>query len=371
MATVPSAYYQSPWIADAARNLASALAPPDPEKQLANKRAQWLFEQQQEMAHLAEADRADKQTAESKFAAMLNVNPAVNPITGVIDEEETARQVRALLAEGIDAGGDAGVGLKLAGTASPVFAQQEALKYIAAADAQARLSQRIGGQMDLARFVQGQMGDRQDSAYSNALGLEDRRQSGRMQLQLARQQARLAELKAKGAGGSVPMIAGKNLEDLVYLTDTMIAQSGKHMRPEDYDKFIDNAAIYAQQTKSIPTAVNMAWADAFPGAANYGDAPSTDVPEPATWANRFIRMMGGNPTDPYLAPRFGVPTAEPSYGAAVTSPRAAPPPRATAPTTPAAAPGSPPANRLKEGVITTFGNGQKWTLKDGVPTRVK
>jgi hypothetical protein len=60
MATVHNAYYNSPWIADAARNLASALAPPDPEKQLAAKRGQWEFDRLQQLAAIQDTDRENK-----------------------------------------------------------------------------------------------------------------------------------------------------------------------------------------------------------------------------------------------------------------------------------------------------------------------
>jgi hypothetical protein len=55
-------------------------------------------------------------------------------------------------------------------------------------------------------------------------------------------------------------------------------------------------------------------------------------------------------------------------------------PDATAPTASAAAPNAkpapavsttPPVSKLKEGVATTFGNGQTWTLKNGKPVQVK
>jgi hypothetical protein len=32
---------------------------------------------------------------------------------------------------------------------------------------------------------------------------------------------------------------------------------------------------------------------------------------------------------------------------------------------------APPADRLKEGVVTTFKNGQKWTLRGGKPVQVQ
>ncbi len=50
-----------------------------------------------------------------------------------------------------------------------------------------------------------------------------------------------------------------------------------------------------------------------------------------------------------------------------------PPPRQTPgkPGAPAAAGGTPPPTALKEGAVTTFRNGQRWTLKGGQPVQVQ
>lgn len=64
---------------------------------------------------------------------------------------------------------------------------------------------------------------------------------------------------------------------------------------------------------------------------------------------------------------------EPSYrreGAAQPTP-AAQPQAAPAPAAPGQSLDAPPASALKEGINTTFGNGQTWTLRNGQPTRVK
>ena len=68
------------------------------------------------------------------------------------------------------------------------------------------------------------------------------------------------------------------------------------------------------------------------------------------------------------APKSAVPVPAPAAAPGTTN--SAPP---TAPATqPAAQPtaATPPVSALKEGVNTTFKNGQTWTLKDGAPVRV-
>src|SRR6187399_1761096 len=107
MATVSNAYFQSPWIADAARNLASALRPPDPQEQIARERAKWEFEHAQSEAQYLEGERERYRQADSLMGdlAKLTENPVVNPLTGEIDVNETRRQAGALLGQIYEAGG--------------------------------------------------------------------------------------------------------------------------------------------------------------------------------------------------------------------------------------------------------------------------
>lgn len=82
-------------------------------------------------------------------------------------------------------------------------------------------------------------------------------------------------------------------------------------------------------------------------------------------------FYGRNPTGfrkPKGQPRYPI-QARPAGGPVATAPAApqpAPAPRPGATDLPATA-----RARLREGVQTTFGNGQVWTLTDGVPTRVR
>ena len=71
MSTVPNRYYNSPWIEAAGRNLASALAPEDPEKTLAAQRAKWEFERAQELAQVQDEELARVQEARAAGGRLL------------------------------------------------------------------------------------------------------------------------------------------------------------------------------------------------------------------------------------------------------------------------------------------------------------
>jgi predicted HTH transcriptional regulator len=71
MATVHNAYYNSPWIETAARNLASALAPQDPEKTLEMQREKWKFQRLQELSRLEDEQRGLHKSGVTSLGALL------------------------------------------------------------------------------------------------------------------------------------------------------------------------------------------------------------------------------------------------------------------------------------------------------------
>jgi hypothetical protein len=390
MATVPNYYYNSPWIADVGRNLASALKPPDPQELLARERSRWEFSRAQQQAGIADQDRERTLAAEDKLSELLMMEPAVNPVTGQIDENQTELNARRLLGEVVDLGGLRFVdpAMKSAGTASPAFAAQEAMKTLGIQAQQQMMAQRFAQQLGLQSNLFGQQQLLQGNTFAHQDTMQGRLFEQQWRLQLARQEARLAELAAKGPAGAgkAPVVSGKLLEDIVGGLTTMVQQSGKQMRQEDFDRLVDLAGVYTQQSRSAPAGVNRAWSEVFPGVTSYAGAPSADVPEPNTWINRMMRVFGGNPTDSYLAPSFGGGAAAPSsLGDVVTPPQAptaapvpvAPPvaPPAPAPAAPSlptvnADQSTPPVSALKEGVPRKFkSNGQVWELQNGRPVR--
>lgn len=102
-----------------------------------------------------------------------------------------------------------------------------------------------------------------------------------------------------------------------------------------------------------------------------GDIGYFSDPE-GTWSAWRKRM--GLPETPFATPPSSAPAARPA--AAPAAPTTVPPRPAAAPAPSAAPPPAqvlPPQARalLKEGVVTTFGNGQQWVLRNGQPVRLK
>src|SRR5215510_10390122 len=137
MAQVPNYYYNSPWIADAARNLASALKPPSPQELLEARRTQLQMDILQQKADFEAQDREDANTVRAAFGRMLE--PAINPVTNEVDPVQTEKNIRMDYADALRAGADPKASAGLLGTASPFFQQQEALAQLRAAEAYRRM----------------------------------------------------------------------------------------------------------------------------------------------------------------------------------------------------------------------------------------
>jgi hypothetical protein len=435
MAQAPNYFYNSPWIADVGRNLASALRPPDPQELLARRQAQWQFDRAQQLAANQDADRAADLAADEALVKLAQFEQVVNPLTGQVDENETARQMRDL-ASAAYAGGREYINPaeELLGPYSPQFETKQILAAVKAAATEAAIAQRGGIQMDLAQYNQGQQNNRQDKLFGQQFSMEAFRQSGRFQLLNARAQQRLGEIqeRARVSGGNPMKITGKTLEDLLTFMQMKIGDTGANM-PQGYqDELLARMAIAASRSGNIPLAVEQVWEESgLPQGA-------TEPAQPGMFGSLF-RKLGMNPAPQVLTPNFAQPRpAAPPLGGGsasmstttnlgrvvtpspdlappgvsqaaydialnetmrtgrppdLSSALAQPPPVATppqdvgppapaqqpAPTPapnkakpPAASAGkTPPAKALKEGINTTFKNGQTWTLKNGVPTRVK
>lgn len=78
MATVPNYYYNSPWIAEAGRNLASALAPPDPLRTLEAQKQKMSMDLLQRQQQIMEEDRA---THQAGVRSLGNIFTNPEPVT--------------------------------------------------------------------------------------------------------------------------------------------------------------------------------------------------------------------------------------------------------------------------------------------------
>lgn len=338
MATAPNYYYNSPWIADAGRNLAAALKPPDPQELLQRERAKWMYDREQMMAGRADEKYMDQQAVEDAFAAM--VKPVYNPETGEIDQVATNKQVLENLSVALQRGGDASAGLKLAGVNSPEFAVKEAV-----AEMQAnKLLQGIRARGDEAENLAGYNWDRKDLSREDTQDFtaqqNEKKWAHESEQNYLKQQARLRQIaaaaaakKASGGGGEWHSPPDNILKEMSFALDDMIRATGRTMSLQQRDQFMDRAITRWQKSGNPRNAVNQQWAKSFPKATSYDDvehAPDT----PGGWFSSGTR--GG------LSPIF-VDDPEEEFGDVLTDPSLSPEPIAAPPTAapPSAAPPKP------------------------------
>jgi hypothetical protein len=316
MAQAPNYFYNSPWIADAARNLASALKPPDPQELLAREQARWQFDRQKQLAGIQDTERERDLLADQALTELYMDEPAVNPLTGEIDDKQTAINRRNIAARAV-AGGREYIDPteSLLGPYSPTFESKQILAAIKAAATEQQIQQRFGNQMDLTRYVQGQQNERQQNMFGQQFSMEAFRQSGRFQLQNARAQSRLLEIqeRAKNGGGNPMKITGKALEDLLTFMEMKIQETGAQM-PQGYrDELLTRMAIEASKTGNIPLATEQVWAE-----AGLPEGP-TQAEEPGFFGG-IMRRMGLSSAPQTLTPNFGQPRpAAPPLGGATSS----------------------------------------------------
>lgn len=279
MASVPNYYYNSPWIADAGRNLAAALAPPDPEKQLAMQKERLTLQMLQEKQRLDAEDRADEHTIRTAYGRMME--PAINPVTGQVDPVQTEKNIRLDFAEALGAGADPKTGAGLLGTVSPYFQQQQALaaskadEFIKGLNVKAAIDER-----DDKRLFAHQDASREDSQAFTA-----EQNAARYKAQAEQNAARIAghiqAAAAKQAGGGKPerAIPKTILGEIALGMDDRIRRTNRMMPAEQYFKFAERVGKRWQMNGNVEQAINEQWAESFPGSTTYEDAEhDTDTP---------------------------------------------------------------------------------------------
>jgi hypothetical protein len=371
MATQPNYFYNSPWIADAARNLASAFAPPDPQQLLARERAQWEFERAKQLAGVADEERAINLAAEQALSELALDEPAVNPVTGEVDEKQTGINRRGIAARAYKGGREfVDPTNKLLGQYSPTFESESMIAALKAAAQGEAIAQRGENAMDLARYVQGQIGQRQQNMFGHQWDMQQYKTSAQFAMRNADAQRRMAEIQERGRLANVnpKAINGRILEDIVVYLDTREMESGKRLPKSAYQELLTRASIEAARNGgNVPVAVSQVWSDAglddegapvdakptwwqrtFGGAPeylkpNFGERPTPLMP--SAGGSQYRRELGtavtpaaGPPLDASTLP---LPTGVPRLGEVVTPPPVedvGPPPPAAAPPPPAPKP---------------------------------
>lgn len=358
MATsVPNRYYNSPYIAMAAQNLSDALFG-NPETEY--RRLQ-MDQIEANMARAAEQDRIAREDRASTLTGMRNLSDA---FAGVTYDEKGNPMPEALNRLGAAAamipglnpvqliapyGRLSGIGLQNQGALERVITQEEG---------------------DTTRTTMTEEGkdrrlDTTEAGKDRRLDVTETGKNERAAAEWAARErmndkvvAQRAAAAATKQGRQPVVIQGRVLTDIKRGVDAGIEASGAPMTPEERAELIAQIGEDVQTTRNVPLSVQRVWdqkvspqlRSRWPGAI--GDV---------------LRTVGLDPQKEYLNVESAgsAPTSMGDVLAPAATGEGAPPAAAPAEQLPPAA-----LQQLKEGKITTFANGQRWTLRQGAPVRV-
>lgn len=329
MATIPNRYYNSPWIADAARNLASALYG-DPEREARQEQMRYERSRQERMDQIAIADH------ERKLAGQQLLGDIVAP--GLDDAA-----VQAAMQAAITGGVDPTQAMTAAGTVSPKYRASQALQDDKQAAALQQMQYKIASQ-------EAMFGDRLGLLYAQLaqegrLGDQRNATTQRGQDMSSADRRYVADTGAQSREKAAQIRANAGGKDKINRRDAFLISADIDQRAASMGVKLDpyqKAQIQAiAEREGVPVSEAMAavmqGGEVVPGESHLfgADDPATlQLPAPITFADVF-------------------------------APRGAPAPAAITATP------QPPASALKEGVRTKFANGQVWTLRNGQPMQVQ
>ena len=288
MAKVANYYYNSPWIADAGRNLASALAPPDPDKTFARQRAAFELEQAHEKARIDEELRADQAIGRNYLAQLGQLDPIMMEDGTTVDKEATFNAARDLYSNAILHRIDPKQAEAVAGVFGPGFGAKSELAELGFGnrlDLQASL---LAGQMRREEFEQGQQNARTVFTASNQRTLQEMK--GNLAFQLAARKA----AAARTAGGKPTKMTQNDYELATWLVMSLEDQTGQKLLDLDRTRMVNFVLDQYQAGGNPQEAALQIWENTM------GNTGSSGVQTPGPWA----QMMGRDPYSGYARPNF-------------------------------------------------------------------
>jgi len=328
MAQVPNLYYNSPWIAQAARSLGDALAPPDPTKLLARDAAQFEFDRAKKVAGQQDEDREHAQQADAFVAKIydLQAHPIIDAKTGLPDEKATESAVLEALSGAVDKGGykyvdPAG---EAAGPIAPQFTAKRIMAILTAGQRANQINQRFDRLEELQSGKDDRLDQREGIKHGYRVDLQDRGYQQRLKLDANKHQQRMEERvkAAQARGEKVSMMPTSTIEEILYDLDTKEETYGKRLRQKDKDRIVEEIIDEARRTGNPQGAVNTIWSKR--------GLDDQEVVEADT--RNFWQKLAGDPIEAqFYSPKFDAPTSD--LGTAATG-GVAPEAAATAPASP-------------------------------------
>ena len=320
MAQVPNYYYNSPWIADAARSFASALAPPDPDKLREREQNQFEFDYLKRKAANEETDRAGNEVARGALGELhkiranpiFKLDPAGNPLIGkngkpILDADEMDRRSYELADVVMKNATDARIRDDLEQAlfeASPKFRRQQLVQKVGIAAAAQRLATQNQYRTDQL-YVQG-------GIQSALQAQEDAAAMMRLQTGAA---LKLKEWQLRGtlaakSKNTTPLTITQPLINAVGMRFRQLERvAGYPLSDDDRLLFTGEAMDRLQETRNPVGAADAVWA--AHGLSVGGTSPTTEVAERDSFINWLMEMTDANfdattsgpgQTDTVLAP---------------------------------------------------------------------
>ena len=293
MATVPNRYYNSPWLADVGRNLASAFAIPDVDKLREREKAAWEFEYAKTKAGNEVTDRENKKFASEQIGQITGLfeHPILDA-KGEMDVDAMRAAAAGFMKAAIERGGPEVVNEveAAAGPLSAAFVAKQKLR------------------ADIERGLYGRQNDRQDFTATES----DKDREARFELQAREHAARLDYLTQQG-DQRIAEINARNIAEgksnAITLTPAMgkAIMSGIYQRINSTGMKLDDAAIYrlfdqvaddtSRVTRNYATSLSRVWDSRFPG---------------GVYRRKRGLLDFGSGDDEYLSPNFEA--ALPAFG---------------------------------------------------------
>lgn len=308
MAQVPNYYYNSPWLADVGRNLASALAPPDQDKLLAREHVRLQMENERTKAANEITDRENMERARGAIGKLYALQSS--PILGADgkpDKGATEAEAYRLADEAMTYGpkdvraevDDALFNL------SPKFRAKRVLQAYAQNAQADRLGRSLAGALDQINLRGRIQGGLQDDQQAFELDRLDKLYGLRMK-----------ELDVKNAAaakkaGQPPLTISKQLGEAIWRGILQREKATKHPLTDEARFALFSAITQDTQATRDPYASTQnLWNLKFPQ-NKYTEAATQEVPETDSdfGLNNLMRLLGIEPTDTYLAPGPDAPAA--------------------------------------------------------------
>jgi hypothetical protein len=291
MAQVPNYYYNSPWIADAARSFASALAPPDPDKLREREQKRFEFDYLKTKASNEEIDRERKLKGDEVWGKMFRLR--ANPILGAdgktdvkATDDEAYRLADEAASYGVDRQ-DIDAGLM---EASWSFRRKKIAQQLAIQAAATRMALQNSGAMDRLNT--------QGTIVSQLQAQKDFEEMERLKVSIGGklQEWTIRANAAANKNGQPPITITESLsEEIVRQWNRYESITGSKATTAEKLLAIGDISELTQTLRNPIAATEKVFETKFPGALRGAQVRTREVVDPNSYINDILSLVDADP----------------------------------------------------------------------------